>query len=256
MTKIISISNHKGGVGKTTSAINIGAGLNRLGKKVLLVDLDPQTNLSQSLGIRAPTDNIYRNLKGITKADPLPLLDGLSIIPSSIELTGIELEISGEFNREYFLKDILDPLRDKFDFILIDCPPSLGLLTVNAFTASDSILIPLQAEYLAIQGLSNMLQIIKKIKARLNPLLTLEGVFITQYDQRKILNQNISETIGAHFGGDLFKTKIRNSISLAEAPAKGLDIFRYNPKSHGGEDYKNLCEELLSKQNNKKTKKQ
>lgn len=247
MSKVISVSNHKGGVGKTTSSINIGAGLHSLGQRVLLIDLDPQANLSQSLGVKASAINIYTSLKGTTKADAVQINEGFDIISGSLQLSGIELEISGELNREYYLDDMIKPLRNKYDVILIDCPPSLGLLTVNAFTASNMILIPLQAEFLAIQGLSNMINIIEKIKHRLNPDLKLGGVFITQYDGRKILNKNISDTIQTYFNKDLFQTKIRNSIALAEAPAKGIDIFRYNPKSHGAEDYKNLSVEILSK---------
>jgi chromosome partitioning protein len=247
MSKIISISNHKGGVGKTTSAINIGAGLNKLGKKVLLIDLDPQANLSQSLGIIEPERNIYGALRGEYKLQPIEILKGLDVIPSTLDLSGAEIEMSGEAGREYILKELIEPIRDSYDYILIDSPPSLGLLTINSFTASDEILIPLQAQYLALQGLTKLIEVVDKIKRRLNKELKVGGVFITQYDSRKVLNRDVAETIKAHFKDEVFKTKIRDNIALAEAPANGLDIFRYNPKSYGSEDYLSLSREILKR---------
>ena len=244
MSKIISITNHKGGVGKTTSAINIGAGLSKLGKKILLVDLDPQANMSISLGITETEKNIYGALKGDYKPE-LISVDSLSIIPSNLDLSGAEIELSSETGREYLLKELLEPLRKDFDYILIDTPPSLGLLTLNSLTASQSLLIPLQAEYLALKGLSKLLEIIEKVKKRLNKELKIGGVFITQYDNRKILNRDVLATIQTHFKDKLFNTKIRDNIALAEAPAKGVDIFRYNPKSYGAEDYLELCKEII-----------
>ena len=245
MSKIISISNHKGGVGKTTSAINIGAGLNILKKKVLLIDLDPQANLSQSLGVVEPDTNIYGAIRGDYKLQPIEILKGLDLIPSTLDLSGAEIEMSGEAGREYILKDLIEPLRASYDFIIIDSPPSLGLLTINAFTASDSILIPLQAQYLALQGLTKLIEVVDKIKRRLNKELEIGGVFITQYDKRKVLNRDVAETIKAHFKDEVFKTMIRDNIALAEAPANGLDIFRYSPKSYGAEDYLSLSKEIL-----------
>ena len=245
MSKVISLSNHKGGVGKTTSTINIGAGLNSLKKKVLLIDLDPQANLSQSLGIIEPTKTIYGALKGEYKLEPLEILKGLDLIPSTLDLSGAEIELSGEAGREYILKELIDPLRGSYDYILIDSPPSLGLLTINAFTASDEVYIPLQAQYLALQGLTKLMEVIAKIKSRLNKNLKVGGVFITQYDSRKVLNRNVVETIKSHYKDQVFKTAIRDNIALAEAPTQGLDIFRYNPKSYGAEDYLSLCKEIL-----------
>lgn len=246
MSKVISISNHKGGVGKTTSAINIGAGLNKLKKKVLLIDLDPQANLSQSLGIVEPERNIYGALRGDYPLEPIEILKGLDLIPSTLDLSGAEIEMSGEAGREYILKELIDPIKENYDFIIIDSPPSLGLLTINAFTSSDEILIPLQAQYLALQGLTKLMEVIDKIKRRLNKDLKLGGVFITQYDNRKVLNKNVVATIEAHFKDEVFKTKIRDNIALAEAPAQGLDIFRYNSKSYGAEDYFKLSKEILT----------
>jgi len=245
--KVISISNHKGGVGKTTSAINIGAGLNLLKKKVLLIDLDPQANLTQSLGLINEPINIYGALRGEYKLQPIEILKGLDIIPSTLDLSGAEIELSSEPGREYILKELIEPLRASYDFIIIDSPPSLGLLTINSFTASDEILIPLQAQYLALQGLAKLVEVVDKIKGRLNKGLKVGGVFITQYDSRKVLNRDVVDTIQAHFKDEVFKTKIRDNIALAEAPAQGLDIFRYSSKSYGAEDYLALSKEVLKR---------
>ena len=244
MSKIIAISNHKGGVGKTTSAINIGAGLNKLGKKILLIDLDPQANLSQSLGIIEPERTIYGALRGLHGLEPINILPGLDLIPSTLDLSGAEIELSGEAGREFILRELLEPIKSKYSYILIDSPPSLGLLTINAFTASDLVFIPLQAQYLALQGLTKLVEVVDKIKKRLNPSLKIGGVFITQYDNRKVLNRDVAEAIKNHFPKEIFSTHIRDNIALAEAPAQGLDIFRYNPKSHGAEDYLSLSKEI------------
>jgi chromosome partitioning protein len=247
MSKVISISNHKGGVGKTTSAINIGAGLNKLGKKVLLIDLDPQANLSQSLGLIEPERNIYGALRGEYKLQAIEILKGLDVVPSTLDLSGAEVEMSGEAGREYILRELIEPIRASYDYILIDSPPSLGLLTINAFTASDLVFIPLQAQYLALQGLTKIIEVVDKIKKRLNKELRVGGVFITQYDSRKVLNRDVVSTIEAHFKDEVFKTRVRDNIALAEAPVKGVDIFRYNPKSYGAEDYLSLSKEILKR---------
>lgn len=247
MSKVISISNHKGGVGKTTSAINIGAGLNLLKKKVLLIDLDPQANLTQSLGLTNEAINIYGALRGEYKLQPIEIFKGLDVIPSTLDLSGAEVELSSEPGREYILKELIEPLRASYDFIIIDSPPSLGLLTINSFTASDEILIPLQAQYLALQGLAKLVEVVDKIKQRLNKGLKVGGVFITQYDSRKVLNRDVVDTIQAHFKDEVFKTKIRDNIALAEAPSQGLDIFRYSSKSNGAEDYLALSKEVLKR---------
>jgi chromosome partitioning protein len=244
MGKIITITNHKGGVGKTTSAINIGAGLALLKKRVLLVDLDPQANLTHSLGIQEGEENIYTAIKGETIARPIKLLEGLDVIPSTLNLSGAEVELAGEAGREFILQEILSPLVSKYDYVIIDIPPSLGLLTINALACSDEVIIPLQAQYLATQGLTKLLEVIDKIRKRLNKKLKLRGVFITQYDSRKVLNREIEATIREHFKGKVFTTMIRENISLAEAPAKGLDIFRYDPNSYGAIDYKALAKEI------------
>jgi chromosome partitioning protein len=247
--KVITLSNHKGGVGKTTSAINIGAGLNKLGKKVLLIDLDPQANLSQSLGLPDQERNIYGAIRGEYSLEPVRILKGLELIPSTIDLSGAEVELPGEAEREYILRNLIEPIRGAYDYILIDNPPSLGLLTINALTASEEVFIPLQAQYLALQGLSKLLEVIDKIKQRLNPELRVGGVFITQYDRRKVLNRDVVATIQTHFKERVFTTRIRDNIALAEAPIQGVDIFRYQPKSYGAEDYLSLCKEIIK--NNK-----
>lgn len=247
MSNIYSISNHKGGVGKTTSTINIGAGLNKLGHNVLLIDLDPQANLSQSLGIFNEKSNIYTALSGDTPLEPMEVIPGFDVVPSTLDLSGAEIELASEAGREYILKELIDDLKKKYDYILIDCPPSLGLLTINAFAASDKVYIPLQAQYLAVQGLTKLVEVIGKVRKRLNKKLMPGGVFITQYDARKILNRDIVGVIEGHFKEDVFNTKIRDNIALAEAPTQALDIFRYNPKSYGAEDYLNLVKEMITK---------
>lgn len=247
MGKVISISNHKGGVGKTTSAINIGAGLNILKKRVLLIDLDPQANLSQSLGLIDQDKNIYGALKGDHKLEPISVLKGLDVIPSTLDLSGAEIELSSEPGREYILKELIEEVRASYDYIIIDSPPSLGLLTINSFTAADEIIIPLQAQFLAMQGLAKLVEVVEKIKSRLNKSLKIGGVFITQYDGRKVLNRDVVESINTHFKSEVFKTKIRDNIALAEAPAQGLDIFRYNSKTNGAEDYLNLAKEIIKR---------
>ncbi len=250
MTKVISFSNRKGGVGKTTSTINIGASLNQMKKKVLILDLDPQANLSQSLGIVNPENNIYGALKGHYEIKPIEITKGFHVIPSVTELAMAELELNNEMAREYFLKEIIDKIKQNYDYVLIDCPPSLGLLTLNALTASDQILVPLQAEYLSTQGLAKLLEIVQMMKKKLNPDLYIGGVFLTQYDDRKKLNKEVFEIVDSHFKTEIFKTKIRNNISLAEAPAFGMDIFRYNSKSNGALDYQALAKEIVTRNKN------
>lgn len=247
MSNIISISNHKGGVGKTTSTLNIGAGLALQGKKVLIIDLDPQANLTQSLGIENAEKTIYGALRDEHDLIPLEVSSNLFLIPSTLDLSGAEIELSAEAGREFILKGLIDKIKDNYDYVIIDTPPSLGLLTINAFTASDQIFIPLQAQYLALQGLSKLMEVIDKIKKRLNKNLQIGGVFITQYDKRKILNRNVVETVEEYFQDKLFNTKIRDNIALAEAPTEGKNIFDYNPKSNGAEDYNNLILEIINK---------
>lgn len=243
---IISFANHKGGVGKSTSVVNIGSALALLGKKILLVDFDAQANLTQSLGIANPEVTIYEIIRG-DKSTVRNVTDNLDIIPSDINLAGLEVELTYEKNREYHLRNVLKPIASKYDFTLIDTPPSLGLLTINSLVASNSIIIPVQAQFLALQGITRLIDVIEQIKAMVSGGLDIGGLFITQYDNRIILHRNVAEAIESHYEGKVFKTKIRNNISLAEAPSMGLDIFRYKPRSYGAEDYIALAGEILKK---------
>ena len=247
MSNIITFTNFKGGVGKTTTTVNLGAGLAQLKKKVLLIDIDPQANLTQSLGVNNVDFNLYGCIKKKYPVRPINVLKNLDVIPASVDLAGLEVELNNDPGREYVLKELLEPLQTIYDFILIDCPPSLGLLTLNAYTVTERIIIPLQAEFLAMHGLSRLIEVIEKVRTRINPNLKFEGVVITQFDRRKVLNKDIAAAADKHFEGKLFNTFIRDNIALAEAPSAGLDIFRYNPNCNGAEDYLKLAKELLNK---------
>ena len=241
MGKTISIANFKGGVGKTTSTINIGAALQQAGKKVLLIDLDPQFNLTQSLGLSDPERPVYGSLRGEYPLSPIRIMAGLDLIPSSLELIKAEIELAAEFKREDILNRLLANLTPQYDYILLDCPPSLGLLTINAFVASDDIYVPVEAEFLALKGYAVLSEAIGRIG------LTIDKVFVTKYDGRKILNRNVLDTIQGSLGDAAFKTTIRENVALAEAPTQGLDIFRYAPRSIGADDYRALTAEIISR---------
>lgn len=247
MATVISLLNHKGGVGKTTSAINIGAALVELGKKALLIDLDPQANLTVSLGISRQKYTIYESLRGESELIPYTVKDGLDIITSTLDLSSAEMELINEAGREYILRELLSPLDDEYDFIIIDCPPSLGLLTLNALTSSRYVYIPLQTEFLALQGLAKIKQVIDKVKVRLNKKLEIGGVIATMYDSRKVLNRDVVATIKKYFGKKVFDTMIRDNVALAEAPAQRQDIFDYNKRSPGAKDYLNLAREIIER---------
>jgi chromosome partitioning protein len=241
--------NNKGGVGKTTSAINIGTGLARLGRNVLLVDLDPQAHLTYSLGIQAHElgATVYEVLKGdIAFKDALIEKYGATILPASLNLSGAEIEFSAIPGREHLLQEALGTL-DSFDYVLFDCPPSLGLLTLNALTTATEVYIPVQTEFLALQGMSKLLQTVEIVKKRLNPTLKVTGIIGTRYDRRKNLNKEVVEKIRNYFGDLLFSTLIRDTIALAEAPGYGEDIFTYQPHSYGAADYRHLCQEILER---------
>jgi chromosome partitioning protein len=244
---IISILNHKGGVGKTTSVVNIGAGIALTGKKVLLIDIDPQSNLSESFGLIRIKPSIYESF-----VDELPIpihqvKDNLSVVPASLDLAMVDLEIAGEMSRESLLKDIIEPVKNQYDFIFIDCPPSMGLLTINALVASDAIFIPLEAEFLAYRGIDSIVGIIDKVKKKLNKSLTVGGVFMTKFNKQRILTKSIQDEVSKYFGEVLFKTVIRVNVALAESPANGKDVFDYAPNSNGAEDYKDLVIEILKR---------
>lgn len=245
MGLVISLLNHKGGVGKTTSAINIGAALARLGKRVLLIDLDPQANLSLAMGIPRQSYTIYEALRGESELIPHNTQPNLDVVTSHLDLSGAEMELINEAGREYILRELLEPLQDKYDYILIDCPPSLGLLTLNALTSSDQVYIPLQTQFLAMQGLAKIKQVIQKVRLRLNKTLEIGGVIATMYDGRKVLNREVVETIHKYFGEMVFDTMIRDNVALAEAPAHRKDIFSYNDKSPGAIDYLALAKEII-----------
>jgi len=233
--KVISVLNHKGGVGKTTTAINLGGALRQKGYKVLLIDLDGQANLTESLGFSAELPQTIYEHK-----------DGLSVVPSCLDLSAVETELINEAGRELILAHLIKGQKEKFDYILIDCPPSLSLLTLNALTASDRLIIPVQAQFLAMRGMAKLMQVVHKVQQRLNSDLSIAGVLITQYDGRKNLNKSVSELVQETFQGKVFSTHIRNAIALAEAPTQGQDIFHYAPKSAGAEDYEGVCNELLT----------
>lgn len=250
MATVISLLNHKGGVGKTTSAINIGAGLLELGKRVLLVDLDPQANLTLSLGIGRQPVTIYESMMGESDLAAVTYREGLDVITSSLDLSSAEMELVNEAGREFILRELFANVDEDYDFIIIDCPPSLGLLTLNALTSSQQVIIPLQTEFLAMQGLAKIKQVIQKVKLRLNKELHISGVLATMYDARKVLNRDVVETIKKYFGPLLFETYIRDNVALAEAPAQRQDIFAYAAGSKGAEDYLAVCKEIIERTEN------
>ncbi|MBA7488181.1 MAG: ParA family protein [Prevotella sp.] len=249
MTKIISIINHKGGVGKTTTTANLGGALTQKGYRVLLVDLDGQANLTMSLGLNSDlNETIYSSMKSGKDFPVYKNKEGLEIVPSCLDLSAIESELINEPGRELILKSLLANIRERYDYILIDCPPSLSLLSLNALTASDGIIIPMQAQYLAMRGMDKLVNIINKVKSRINPSLSIYGILITMYDGRTNLNKSISEVVEETFHGKVFSSYIRNNISLAEAQANGKDIFHYDSKCNGAADYMNLCNELTKQE--------
>jgi len=247
MTKILSVSNHKGGVGKTTSSVNIGSGISQLGKQVLLIDLDPQANLTQSLGINDAEYNIYDILLGKKEVRPINVTKNLSIIPSCIDLSAAEIELSAETGREYILAEKISSIQKNYDYMLIDCPPSLGLLTINALAFSNDVIIPVQAQFLALQGLTKLIEIITKIKNRINKNLGDGCIIVTQFDKRKVLHRDVVESLEKNFPKKIFETKIRDNISLAEAPSAKMDIYRYDNNSNGAIDYSALVKEIIKK---------
>lgn len=245
MGKIIAFINQKGGVGKTTTTASIAAGMAKLGLKTLAIDLDAQCNLTTSFGVVNTNVNIYNTLKGQTQFNPTDLNSHLAIISSSVDLSAFELEMSAEPGKEYLLSELLEPVTHQYDYILIDCSPNLGLVSINALTAADFYIIPLLPHHLSIQGLTKLLEITDKVKKRLNQKLEMGGIILTQYNNHKVLHKDIAHVIKGHFGEKLFKTVIRENISLAEAPSSGTNIFEYAPKSNGAEDYMGLTQEII-----------
>lgn len=247
--KTISIMNHKGGTGKTTSSINIGAGLAKKGLKVLLMDIDSQANLTEGLGKGDPELSVYDSIRENKKLPILDVSENLDLVPSSIDLLGAEMEIVSKIGREQILHKLLKPIRSEYDYIIIDCPPSVGLLTVNAMVASDTILLPLQGEYFAYKGVDRLLGIVNEVRDNLNDKLEIGGVFITQINPNRILTKTIVEKLTEDLQDKVFDTKIRINVALAEAQLQGQTIFDYAPESNGAKDYEMLVEEILNRLN-------
>lgn len=254
MGKIIAIANQKGGVGKTTSTINLAASLATLEKSVLIVDADPQANASSGLGvdITQVECSIYEciiNHTDVRDSIYTTDIEGLDIIPSHIDLVGAEIEMLNLDNREKILKAVLAPVCEEYDYILIDCSPSLGLITVNALTAADSVIIPVQCEYFALEGISKLLNTIKIIKSRLNPKLEIEGFLLTMYDSRLRLANQIYDEVKRHFQELVFKTIIQRNVKLSESPSHGLPAILYDADSTGAKNYMALAKEIMNKNN-------
>lgn len=245
-TRIIAIANHKGGVGKTTAVASIGAALAAKGYKVLLVDLDAQANLTASLSTDEEGRTLYNALRDRQDLPIVEVTDNLSLSPSSLDLAGVELELSGMMSREFILKDLLEPVAGIYDFILLDCPPSLGLIAVNAFVAATDVIVPLTAEALPYKGLAMLRDVLGMVQRRLNPSLRLTGIVLSRWAGRK-LNKVVEASLRENYGDIVFETKIRENIAIAEAPLSKVDIFTYNPDSNGAKDYAALTDELLSK---------
>lgn len=250
MGKIYVFVNQKGGVGKTTSAINLGAYMALAGKKILLVDFDSQGNMSSGVGISKNKPTVYDLLAERAVASDVirkTSVENLWAIPASIDLSGAAIELVEQENREFFLKKVLEPLREKFDYILVDCPPSLGMLTLNGLVAADSVFIPLQCEYFALEGLTLLLQTVKKVQQGLNPSLDIGGIFFTMYDSRTKLSQDVVQQVTMYFKERVFSTVIPRNVRLSEAPSHGKPICQYDPNCFGAKSYEKLAAEVLAR---------
>ena len=250
--RVLAIANQKGGVGKTTTAVNLAASLAAAERRVLLVDLDPQANATSAFGIDPEelTRHVYHGLIGETRPEELLLgteLAHLRVLPANKDLIGAELELIGERNREYRLRDLLAPVREQFDEILIDCPPSLGVLTVNALSAADAVLIPLQCEYYALEGLSNLMHTIGLVRRALNGALVMEGIVLTMFDRRNKLSHQVAEEARAYFPAEVFATEIPRNVRLSESPSFGKPVLLYDVTCKGSQAYLLLAQELLAR---------
>ena len=251
MGKIIAITNQKGGVGKTTTSVNLAAALAHLGKRICIVDIDPQGNSTSGLGIDKSEikHSVYEVIiNGVPAKDAVmpTMMDTLFLIPANIDLVGAQVELVGKMARESYLKEALLPIKNDYDFIFLDCPPSLGILTVNALNASDNVLVPIQCEFYALEGLSQLISTIKLVKKTLNPKLEIEGVVLTMYDGRTNLSSQVVQEVKAYFKNKVYETIIPRNVRLSEAPSFGLPIIKYDPKSLGSETYLALAEEVVA----------
>lgn len=254
MGRIIAIANQKGGVGKSTTTINLGSCLAEMGKNVLAIDIDPQGNTTSGLGVdkNESENTLYELLLGeaeIQKCIMPNIQESLSLIPSNMDLAGAEIELIGIENKEYILKDAVAKIQNDYDFIIMDCPPSLSMLTINAMTAADSIIVPIQCEYYALEGLSQLVHTIQLVQDRLNPKLEIEGVVFTMYDARTNLSLEVVENVKDNLKQNIYKTIIPRNVRLAEAPSHGMPINIYDAKSAGAESYRLLAEEVINRGN-------
>ena len=252
MGRIIAIANQKGGVGKTTTAINLAACIAEKGKKVLAIDLDPQGNMTSGLGVdkNDVQNTVYELILdecSINESIENTVVDNLKIVPSNVDLAAAEVELIGIDDKEYILKTAVDYIKDDYDFIIIDCPPSLNTLTINAMTTADTVLVPIQCEYYALEGLSQLVHTIDLVEERLNPNLKMEGVVFTMYDVRTNLSNQVVENVKANMQTKIYETMIPRNIRLAEAPSYGLPINMYDSKSAGAESYRNLAQEIIDR---------
>lgn len=252
-TKIISIINQKGGVGKSTTAINLSAALGEMGKQILLVDLDPQGNTTSGLGVdkgqlrKCVYDVLLDDETSIEEVIIPDVCDGLDLVPATINLAGAEVELVSEMARENRLRDSIGSMRGKYDYIFVDCPPSLGLLTVNALVAADKLIIPIQTEFYALEGVTKLLESMKRVKTRLNPALDIFGILLTMYDGRTTLSRQVAAEVRTYFGKQVFETIIPRTVKLSEAPSYGIPITQYDPTGKGATAYKTLAEEVVKR---------
>ena len=250
MGKVFVFVNQKGGVGKTTSCIYIGAYIAMAGKKVLLVDFDSQGNMSSGTGVSKDKPTVYELISGQISASECiknSCVDGLDVISASIDLSGAAIELVEQENREFFLKNALNPLRSVYDYIFIDCPPSLGLLTLNGLAAADCVLVPMQCEYFALEGITLLLQAVKKVQKSINPNLVIGGIFFTMHDSRTRLAQHVVMQVKCYFKDAVFNTIIPRNVRLSEAPSRGMPICKYDPNCTGAKSYKLLADEVMKR---------